>query len=145
MRIRTLEQELKSLAHKRDKAEEQYTAHLSTAKAKLEKESENVRRLTESLRASESRIKELSSVSTRVSELERRVDELEDRGQGPASSGGSSDGDVQTALVAWGEETKRYVDESVARVGEEQRRLRREELTRVWDRVLEVEARLDGR
>ena len=57
MKIRKLESELKSLNRAKDKAEEQFTSHMSMAKSKLEKESANCTKLQEQLKAAEQRAK----------------------------------------------------------------------------------------
>ena len=58
MHIRSLESEVKNLTRLKEKTEEQFTNHLSIAKAKLEKEHANVTKLSESLKIAEARVKE---------------------------------------------------------------------------------------
>ena len=51
MRIRQLESEVKNLTRQKEKAEEQFTQHLTVAKSKLEKEHETCKELKEQLKA----------------------------------------------------------------------------------------------
>ena len=70
MRVRTLETEVKNSNRLKEKLEEQMQSTLTTAKSKLEKEQANVLRLTETLKVTESRLKEVSSKSSKISEME---------------------------------------------------------------------------
>lgn len=77
MRIRTLESEIKSITRSKEKNEEQFSSHLTIAKTKLEKEHANVTKLTEMLKASESRLKEAAARGSKIDELEASLMEYQ--------------------------------------------------------------------